>query len=286
MGTEIAEVDVTLAGRDRVATVAPATRPAPPAGLRRHEEASAFRLAAAIAAAVGPESDEGRKAAGDAGAHLLALAASGDARSLGEVLRPDPERPADTFTIACYQIGDLSPSALRDFVDPVEALSLLGRCADPSHVAAELVVSNDDGLRWTAATRTGEQVRFQLPPTGSADPGHPAASARWDDRLVSWAADPEQEPAAPPTARATGGVDALVVDAGLTGAVVGPIAREGQPGGLQVQVVSAPDPRVEELLARIARLEAQLATGVAGGRWEQIGRQVDAVVDIWRRTRR
>jgi hypothetical protein len=168
-------------------------------------------------------------------------------------------------------------------------------------VAAELVVSNDDGLRWTAAVRTGGEVRFQPPPSPHDDPEHREAAARWDSRLVSWAVDPEQLDAAPIAAAPPGPahldalqLDSLELDIPEIQSATLESRQPGSPSALVAAAreavtvhveTTATDPRVEELLARITRLEAQLASGVAGGRWEQLGRQVDAMVEIWHRTR-
>lgn len=269
----VGEAGATLPVAVTPRTVVPAA-----ARLALHEHAAAFRLAAASAAAVDATSEEGQAAAREAGRRLVALAAGGGAELLGELLRPDPAVAADHFTVACYQIGDIGPTTLRDFPDPVGAVGLLARCDDSSHVAAELVVSNDDGMRWTAAVRTGDDVRFQLPANAATveHDAHRDAAARWDDRLVAWAIDPEQSPTAlEPVAT----VPAQTIDLRPEPAAA--------PVPVTVQVAAAPpDPRVDELLARIGRLEAQLASDAAGGRWEQMGRQVDAMLAIWRRTRR
>jgi uncharacterized coiled-coil protein SlyX len=63
------------------------------------------------------------------------------------------------------------------------------------HVAAELVASTAQGLRWTAVLRTNDLLSFQLPgPETASDasrerPGDlSAALKRWRDRLADWSA--------------------------------------------------------------------------------------------------
>lgn len=93
---------------------------------------------------------------------LVALADDADGNELRSLLRPDPGEPATSWTVACYQIGDLVPTAMRDFSDPVAAVRTLVHCGDPDHVAGELVASNATGMHWTALVRTGSDARFQL----------------------------------------------------------------------------------------------------------------------------
>ena len=39
---------------------------------------------------------------------------------LRSLLTPDPVNDNVTWTVACYQVGDLTPSAVRDFPEPAE----------------------------------------------------------------------------------------------------------------------------------------------------------------------
>jgi hypothetical protein len=187
-----------------------------------------FRAAAAQLEGVdlGPEA---RLPAAAEAAHLLVgLALSGASNELGELLVPDPAVSANRWTVACYEIGGLTPVAIREFDDPVEAVVTVAACADDDHVAAELVASNEQGLRWTALWRTDNHVSFQLPSTDTAEAGEEAeegacsedlldALHRWQVRLAEWsgrdATTAPTEPALPmqlrfpgfpvPAARAT-----------------------------------------------------------------------------------
>jgi hypothetical protein len=171
------------------------------------------RAASALAMGDGAAAGDGnRRHAADAAAALVALAAAGDGDTLETVLRPDPVEGGVAWTVCCYQIGDLSPSALRDFGDAAAAVRTLGGCGDATHVAAELLASTSTGLTWTALTRLGDETAFQLldattgrdPSAGSGrEWGSPSrrpetprltelesARRRWDQLLAAWAVDP------------------------------------------------------------------------------------------------
>lgn len=98
----------------------------------------------------------------EAGRALIDMAEAGDVDGLRRALRPDPGCVATSWTVACYRIGDLVPHSLRDFTDPVRAVTTLAGCGDADHLAAELVASTPEGLCWVALVRTGDCVRFQL----------------------------------------------------------------------------------------------------------------------------
>jgi len=159
-------------------------------------DARAGRLFRSAAVCLGDEpsdSDTHRAAAADAGAALVGLALAEAEDELRDLLTPDPTDHNVVWTVACYQIGDLTPSALRDFPDPVEAVAMVAACPDDSHVAAELVASTAGGLRWTAVLRTNDHLAVQLPTPDTASDGsreHPgdlaAALRRWRDRLTVW----------------------------------------------------------------------------------------------------
>ena len=181
--------------------------PSAPSGRGAFAGVVAFRRAAVAVAANPPESDNARLQARLAGEALVALGAAGDEDSLRTILTPDPggDGRATTWTVACYQFGDLNPSALRDFADATTAVATLARCEDRSHVAAELLASTPTGVRWAALIRTGESVAFQLltAATGNdastPDPGRlDAARRQWEDRLQDWAAHPERGDQHPP----------------------------------------------------------------------------------------
>jgi hypothetical protein len=170
-----------------------------------------FRLAAVKLAGQQRESDARKVLVREAADALVSLAIAGEDRILRNLLRPDPPRGDVAWTVACYQIGDLAPSALEDFSNPINAIRTLVACSEPSHVAAELVGSTTAGVRWTAMTRTGELVRFQLPDANSASDAsqeHPgeldAALEHWAEQLVRWSAHGGDDPAV----GGTGGPDA------------------------------------------------------------------------------
>ena len=155
-----------------------------------------FRLAAVRLTNEPSDSEAHRAAAADAGAALVGLALAEADDELRDLLTPDPADHNVVWTVACYQIGDLTPSALRDFPDPVEAVATVAACPDDTHVAAELVASTAGGLRWTAVLRTNDHLAVQLPTPDTASDGsreHPgdlaAALRRWRERLTDWADD-------------------------------------------------------------------------------------------------
>ncbi len=154
-----------------------------------------FRLAAVRLSEEAADSDAHRTAATEAASLLVGLALAGAADDLQHLLTPDPADDHVIWTVACYQIGDLTPSAIRDFPDPVEAVATLAACPEEAHVAAELVASTAQGLRWTAMLRTNDLLSFQLPGTETASDAsreHPgdlaAALRRWRERLADWSA--------------------------------------------------------------------------------------------------
>lgn len=188
----------------------------PTAGFRR----AAVALADAIA---GHEGGAERTAAAVA---LIELARAGERDSLVELLRADHGSPTATWTVACYQIGDLTPSAWRDFGEPIEAVTTLAGCGVPGHVAAELLVSTEGGLRWTALVRTGDRVVFQPltestaaeAATNGPDMVSPdtvsAVTDRWAARVSGWALSPDDASTGSGTSPASGGFDpALAVRA-------------------------------------------------------------------------
>src|SRR3954471_10536572 len=154
-----------------------------------------FRLAAVRLSDERPDTDAYRAAATEAASHLVGLALADASEDLRRLLTPDPAEVNVIWTVACYQIGDLTPSAIRDFPDPVDAVATVAACPDETHVAAELVASTAHGLRWTAILRTNELLSFQLPSSDTASdasrerPGDLAAAMkRWRERLVDWSA--------------------------------------------------------------------------------------------------
>lgn len=189
-------------------------------GPERFAHAGAFVEAAAALAGAEDDPESMRRLARVAGAALVGLGDLGASAALAEALRPDPREARVTFTVACYQIGDLVPCSLRDYRDPAGAVRALADCPQPSHVAAELLASTPSGLRWSALVRTGEDVAFQ-PPNGETASSASSAAPNslllalegWSERLSRWEAlvrtgraaggllaeEPEPEPAAEAT---------------------------------------------------------------------------------------
>jgi len=156
-----------------------------------------FRAAAAQLRALDLDSAERPPAAAEVARLLVGLAFAGATEELGELPAPDPAVSENRWTVACYEIGDLTPVSIQDFEDPAEALVMVAACPDTAHVAAELVATNEHGLRWTAVWRTDGQVSFQLPTADTAeaneesrngDGSHDLISAldRWRARLDVW----------------------------------------------------------------------------------------------------
>jgi hypothetical protein len=141
-------------------------------------------------------SDAGRAAAQEVAHALVAMALSGDSDSLAAFLSPRPQGEGNTWTVACYQYGDLTPSALRDYGDPIDAMGALVACEEVGHVAAELLASTPDGIRWAALYRSGDALAFQLPSretSAAADPDRPellsAVLRAWQEQLGHWACE-------------------------------------------------------------------------------------------------
>lgn len=124
---------------------------------------------------------------------LVCLSELDASEILAEALRPDPEHAVVIWTVACYQIGDLVPCALRDYTDPAVAVAAVAACPEAGHVAAELIASTDTGLRWSALVRAGQRVSFQPISADSASCASTAQSdalskafEHWGARLIKW----------------------------------------------------------------------------------------------------
>jgi len=118
------------------------------------------------------------------------LARAGDYRGLAAIIRPDPASLQATWTVACYELGQLVPVTLCDLSDPVEAVQRTAACADAGHLAAEMVASSANGLRWTAVVRTGELLRLQAPSASTiSGPHDPEDLEALQDRWEQWLAD-------------------------------------------------------------------------------------------------
>lgn len=241
-----------------------------------------FRSAATQLQQCSPTSDAARQAQVDAALALLALAAGGHEAELATYLAPDPSEDTVTWTVVCYQLGDLSPSAIRDFADAADALATLARCDDHSHRAAELISSTQRGLHWTALVRTGEQLAFQLPDDDTLRSGQVDqvrdATARWASQLQRWADGAEPElPVVPeprPTALALGA--ATMADERLD-AVARTLALLA---GRVTTLVERPDATsaVDERLAAVAGHLKDLSDGLLAEA-QRHGRTVEAQVE-------
>jgi hypothetical protein len=247
----------------------PVDRSAPPDVRRVHT--------GAIALATALDDDERERAALEAGSAIGDLAAEGRADDLRSVLTPEPSNANVTWTVSCYQVGDLAPSGMHDFADPVVALDCLVACPDASHIAGELIASTRNGLCWTALTRTNEQLRFQLPgPSTLHDTGdgHAGAAAlrAWDEQLSRWLGGDAELGA--DTDEARDGVDVdLSVD-----------SHDGHPLPLTPEVVPAADPDEwpgamapagGELVERLDGLTARLGSAELDRSW-----LVDRIVSV------
>lgn len=111
------------------------------------------------------EPEERRRSdGGTAITQLVFDMARGDLRDdLADVLSLEPVLGWETWTVACYRLGDVVPSQLRDFSSASEAVLATGSCDDPSHIAAELISSSIDGVLWTVLARQGTVTSFEYP---------------------------------------------------------------------------------------------------------------------------
>jgi len=215
-----------------------------------------FRLAAVRLSNEPTDSEAHRAAAAEAAAALVGLALAEAEDDLRDLLTPDPNDHNVVWTVACYQIGDLTPSALRDFPDPVEAVAVVAACPDETHVAAELVASTSGGLRWTAVLRTNDHLAVQLPTPDTASDGsreHPgdlaAALRRWRERLTTWA---------------EGGGRAVDHDAAAREALRAPMPLGRSPWSFDASVPSELEALEQSISSRLSRLESSMVALVAG----------------------
>lgn len=220
----------TLEASERPVIEAP--RPVRPFGGDAREAAILFRQTVVALSRMDDDADT-RPEARQCAMALLQLAGSGEEDLLAAHLRPHPGKSECTWTVACYQIGDLSPTSLRDFPEAVTAVAHLADCENRSHVAAELIAASGDGVRWTALVRSGAEVRFQPfdKTTATADTPTLVRGARraWENRLQRWGRDPAAD---------------------LAIAAVGPaVPTESR----------APDPAIGLILTAVTRIEARLS---------------------------
>lgn len=241
-----------------------APRPARPVGGDAMEAAVLFRQGAvALARQVGDP--DTRAEARQCALALLQMAGSGDEELLASHLLSHPGRTDCTWTVACYQIGDLSPTSLRDFPEAVAAVSHLAGCESRAHVAAELIAASGDGIRWTALVRSGAEVRFQPFHHSSATADTPdlvhGARQAWEDRLRSWERDPSADlTTVVPTPAAPAPTDTHRLDSAVSQileAVVRIDSRLAAGDGLAARVAEL-EAAQREAAAEIATLRAEL----------------------------
>jgi len=173
-------------------------RPTEPAGTVSYAWASReFRAAAARLSKKEPETESHAVASGDAARLLIDLSRLGANDELRRLLTPDPAESAPTWTVACFQVGNLAPIDVREFVDPSEAIAAVTDSDVAEHAASELHACSSGGLRWAAMSRTHGRILFQLPDEltlthvagGDPDEASPAlaeALLRWRQRVADW----------------------------------------------------------------------------------------------------
>jgi hypothetical protein len=208
---------------------------------------------------------------------LIDLADCGDDLALRRLLRPDPASESASWTVACYRIGDLAPHSLRDFTDPIEAVTTLAECDDAGHLAAELVASSAEGLCWVALVRTGDQVRFQLLGEHSVleRPGRHAlsgderealatATAHWASSIASWYTQQGSNGLAPQIPPMEQAADAQVSAARRSEPqpLDAPLARSSEEEALDDVAMTLSDlvEAVSGIAAAVERLERELGT--------------------------
>ena len=279
----------------RIRLAPPAPPPPPPAppspiaaavaSARSRDSVLRFRRAAVAMALEADPATRSQAEARECAAALSDLAVAAHETQLAALLRADPSAADATWTVACYQIGDLSPSALRDFAEAAPAVRTLFACETAAHVAAELIVTNGDSVRWTALVRSGTDVVYQpLTPvsaTAPTDGGLREVRNRWEDQLLLWAADPTRDldpPADEPVRQPDGaGPQPAVADGSPIGAVLGEVLGEVLEAVRHIEArlpaagaeLPAPAPRpgdtgasgssLELLAGRLEAVEAELA---------------------------
>lgn len=262
--------------------------PSSPEDCRR--QAIAFRRAALLlATSDSPESNHLHRR--EAGRALVALAHLGGEADLRSVLSFEPPwHPVSaTWTVACYQLGDLSPSDLRDFSGAAEAVRLLESCPIPAHLAAELLVSAPSGLRWTALVRTGRDVEFQPPGDpvagsvhggtgGVSGPGAGEAAAAWEDRLRAWSRDIETGLGAPPAVAPVGAAAPVVL---LPAPPPAPAGGRLAPAGTDARLLSDIGSALGDLTKGVQLVRSGAATReAAAGIEARLDDLADQVADL------
>lgn len=178
--------------------------PVEPAGTVSYAWASReFRVAAVRLSKQEPETEAHLVASGDAARLLIDLARLGASDELRQLLTPDPAESTPTWNVAYFEVGNLTPVDVREFLDPAEAIVAIADCADAEHAACELQACTDLGLRWNAVSRAHGRVLFQLPDdvtvtVGAADDESATllvveALLRWRERVAVWSAKDSSE---------------------------------------------------------------------------------------------
>ncbi len=223
--------------------------PIEPAGTVSYAWASReFRAAAVRLSKQEPETEAHLVASGDAARLLIDLARLGASDELRRLLTPDPAESKPTWTVVCFETGNLAPVDVREFVDPAEAIAAVAECAEPEHTASELHACAARGVRWVAVSRVHGRVLFQLPDdltvSGGADEPDRAtplvaeALLRWRERVATWSAK----------------------DSSARGGVASPAESEAR----MYAVAPSVDRRVEELEQRLLAIETSIRQAIAG----------------------
>ena len=191
-------------------------------------------------------------AAADAAAALLALAGADAAADLASHLCPDPADTIASYTLVSYEFGDVIPSSVRDFTDPVAAVDALRRPDDPDHAAAELVTVTHTGLRWIPLVRSGERIVFQVPDVESVS-SETLADRDIEQALLRW----YRAAGLPMTSSAVAGPP-TVVD--LTEAALAGLSSQSLPTAAVTDRLDVVDERLHSLAGNMNLLAERLTT--------------------------
>lgn len=154
-----------------------------------------------------------------AGAAVAALARLGAVGALAHLLRPDRATDASASTVVCYEVGSITPVAVRELADLHDGVLELLDCGEPRHAAAELVLSTAEGLQWVALSRADNRVAFHLPTTDNV-------TGNSDDVLVAvgaWSRSLALQRSADPAVGSPTGNDAVAAPGGAPMAPMVPV---------------------------------------------------------------
>lgn len=274
-----------------------------------------FRDAALRLSAAERNDEEWAAAASDAAEALVLLASSHPTPpDLFTFLSPHETGATFTWTVSRYQSGDVTPVESTSFDDPADAVLWCVDFVEPDHVSAELVVSDETGLRWMAMTGLEGRTAFQLPDIETVqcdgdDTGALAATlAHWRALLAAWerrkgarrppttatagmvggvAAAPAPGPADPPEASVDPPVvtrPGVAVDPPLVTVPRVAPAATARPASRAVSPRPRPPTlgqRVEARLETIEQQQGELLDAIAAlvARIEDIGSRIDGVQD-------